>query len=163
MIIAVGNDGLFASFCRTAGHPEWARDARFLTNPLRVKNRNQLMVLIGSVTETRSTGEWIAAMESAGVPCGPINNLDKGFSDSPVPARGMRIEMPLPSGGTVPQVAKPIRMLASPVQYRNAPPMLGEHTEQVLIDWLAMSLTEIRELQRKRLIFGCGSGSNHPN
>jgi crotonobetainyl-CoA:carnitine CoA-transferase CaiB-like acyl-CoA transferase len=136
MIIAVGNDGQFARFCAAAGHPEWARDERFATNPQRVLHREALIRLIRGVTTGRDTADWIAAMEAAGVPCGPINTLDKVFDDPQVRARGLRIEMPHPLAGTVSLVANPIRMSASPVRYRRAPPALGEHTGEVLDEWL---------------------------
>jgi crotonobetainyl-CoA:carnitine CoA-transferase CaiB-like acyl-CoA transferase len=136
MIIAVGNDGQFARFCAAAGHPEWARDERFATNPQRVLHREALIRLIRGVTTGRDTAGWIAAMEAAGVPCGPINTLDKVFDDPQVRARGLRIELPHPVAGTVPLVANPIRMSASPVSYRRAPPGLGEHTGEVLAEWL---------------------------
>ncbi|HEX7985877.1 MAG TPA: CaiB/BaiF CoA-transferase family protein [Duganella sp.] len=136
MIIAVGNDGQFARFCDAAGHPEWARDERFATNPRRVLHRAELVGLIRGVTVGRATADWIAAMEAAGVPCGPINTLDKVFDDPQVRARGLRVELPHPVAGTVPLVANPIRMSASPVAYRRAPPTLGEHTAEVLDEWL---------------------------
>ena len=136
MIIAVGNDGQFARFCAAAGHPEWAHDERFASNPQRVLHREALIRLIRGVTTGRDTADWIAAMEAAGVPCGPINMLDNVFDDPQVRARGLRIEMPHPLAGTVPLVANPIRMSASPVRYRRAPPALGEHTGEVLDEWL---------------------------
>ena len=136
MIIAVGNDGQFSRFCAAAGHPEWARDERFATNPQRVLHRAALIRLIRGVTTGRDTADWIVAMETAGVPCGPINTLDKVFDDPQVRARGLRIELPHPMAGTVPLVANPIRMSASPVSYRRAPPGLGEHTDEVLDEWL---------------------------
>jgi len=152
MIIAIGNDSQFASFCRTAGHPEWATDARFVTNPQRVKHREELIALIREVTLSRSTGEWVAAMDRAGVPCGPINSLDKVFADPQVLARGMRIEMSHPLAETVPLVANPIRMSASPVQYRTPPPTLGEHTEQVLKSWLSLGPAEVADLRQKNIL-----------
>ncbi len=152
MIIAIGNDGQFANFCRTVGRPEWAADERFATNPQRVKHRDELIALIRGVTVTRATSEWVAAMEAAGVPCGPINSLDKVFADPQVQARGMRIEMPHPLADKVPLVANPIRMSESPVQYRNPPPTLGEHTDEVLDSWLAMSQSDMADLRLKKIV-----------
>ncbi len=143
MIIAVGNDGQFARFCAAAGHPEWARDERFATNPQRVLHREALVGLIRGATTGRDTADWIAAMEAAGVPCGPINTLDKVFDDPQVRARGMRIELPHPVAGAVPLVANPIRMSASPVSYRHAPPALGEHTGEVLDEWLGEGCVQV--------------------
>lgn len=129
MIIAVGNDNQFKSLCGTLDKPEWSRDERFATNPRRVKHRNELTALIHGVTVRRTTDEWVAAMETAGVLCGPINTLDCVFADPHVQSRGTRVDMPHPLVTRVPLVANPIRMSESPVQYRRAPPTLGQHTE----------------------------------
>jgi crotonobetainyl-CoA:carnitine CoA-transferase CaiB-like acyl-CoA transferase len=152
MIIAVGNDGQFARLCKSLGRPEWAEDERFATNPQRVKHRDTLIALIHRVTVGRTTDEWISVMEAAGVPCGPINGLDKVFADPHVQAREMRIEMPHALAEQVPLVANPIRMSESPVQYRRAPPTLGEHTEEVLSDWLDMTPADIADLHLKKIV-----------
>lgn len=136
MILAVGNDAQFARFCEVAGHTEWAHDERFSSNPQRVANRSTLVPMILEATLRRPTREWIDALEAAGVPCGPINRIDQIFEDPQVRARGLRIEMPHPAAGVVPLVANPIRFSETPVEYRRAPPMLGEHSQEVLRDWL---------------------------
>jgi crotonobetainyl-CoA:carnitine CoA-transferase CaiB-like acyl-CoA transferase len=136
MIVAVGNDGQFARLCEAVGRAEWAADPRFATNPQRVANRRELITLLRQATVMRTTREWIALLEQAGVPCGPINRIDQVFDDAQVQARGMRIEMPHPLAEKVALVANPIRFGASPVTYRNAPPTLGQHTDEVLRDWL---------------------------
>ncbi|HUG22359.1 CaiB/BaiF CoA transferase family protein [Piscinibacter sp.] len=136
MILAVGNDTQFAKLCAVAGYAKWAADARFATNAARVANRGVLVPLLRQATVMRTTREWVEALEAAGVPCGPINRLDEVFSDPQVLARGMRIEMPHPQAGRVPLVANPIRFSASPVTYRHAPPSLGQHTDEVLTQWL---------------------------
>ncbi|KAA0997869.1 CoA transferase [Paraburkholderia panacisoli] len=146
MIIAVGNDRQFASFCNALGHSEWAGDQRFATNPARVKNRTRLVAWINRVTVERPTSEWVSLMEIAGVPCGPINTLDRVFDDPQVKARAMRIEMAHSVAGTVPLVANPIRMSETPVSYRRAPPTLGEHTSEVLQSWLGMGEDEVQAL-----------------
>ncbi|SOE48160.1 Crotonobetainyl-CoA:carnitine CoA-transferase CaiB [Burkholderia sp. OK233] len=146
MIIAVGNDRQFASFCNVLGHSEWAGDQRFATNPARVKNRTRLVAWINRVTVERPTAEWVSLMEIAGVPCGPINTLDRVFDDPQVKARGMRMEMAHSVAGTVPLVANPIRMSETPVSYRRPPPTLGEHTSEVLQSWLSMGEDEIQAL-----------------
>ncbi|OLL31031.1 CoA transferase [Burkholderia sp. SRS-W-2-2016] len=152
MIIAVGNDSQFASLCRTLGQPEWSVDERFATNPQRVKHRTELIASIHRITVGRTTDEWIAAMEAAGVPCGPINTLDRVFADPQVQSRNTRIELPHPLAKQVPLVANPIRMSESPVQYRQAPPTLGQHTEEVLSDWLATTPAEIDALRQRNAI-----------
>ncbi|VUZ23846.1 Acetyl-CoA:oxalate CoA-transferase [uncultured Comamonas sp.] len=135
MILAVGNDGQFARFCAVAGHPEWAQDERFATNPQRVRHRAVLIPLLRQTTVMRTTAEWVGALEQADVPCGPVNRLDQVFADPQVQARGIRVDLPHPLG-TVATVASPVRLSATPVQYRMAPPLLGQHTEEVLRDWL---------------------------
>ena len=139
MIIAVGNDSQFGSLCKTLGHAEWAGDERFIANPRRVAHRADLVELIQAATMTRTTAEWVSVMEAAGVPCGPINSIDKVFADAQVQARGMRIDMEHPAAGQVPLVANPIRMSESPVEYRLAPPLLGADSEAVLSDWLGQA------------------------
>jgi crotonobetainyl-CoA:carnitine CoA-transferase CaiB-like acyl-CoA transferase len=152
MIIAVGNDGQFAKLCATLGHAEWARDERFASNPQRVKHRAELIDLLREVTLTRNTADWVAAMEDAGVPCGPINTLDRVFEDPQVQARGLRIEMPHPLAGTVPLVANPIRLSGTPVEYRRAPPTLGQHTDEVLAQWLQLDATAVAALKHDQIV-----------
>jgi crotonobetainyl-CoA:carnitine CoA-transferase CaiB-like acyl-CoA transferase len=152
VILAVGNDGQFARLCEAMGHAEWATDARFATNPQRVANRRELIALLRQATVMRTTRDWIALLETAGVPCGPINRIDEVFGDAQVQARGMRLEMPHPSAGKVALVANPIRFGASPVTYRSAPPTLGQHTGEVLRDWLGMADGEVRALGEAKAI-----------
>ena len=136
VILAIGNDGQFARFCEVAGRTEWASDPRFATNAARVAHRATLIPLLRQTTVLRTTREWVAALESRAVPCGPINRLDEVFADPQVVARGLRVELPHPLAGTVPGVANPVRLSATPVVYRAAPPVLGQHTDEVLADWL---------------------------
>ena len=136
MILAIGNDGQFARFCDVAGHAEWATDTRFATNAARVANRAELIPLMRQATAMRTTRDWIAALESKAVPCGPINRLDEVFADPQVLARGLRVDLPHPVAGSVPGVANPIRLSATPPVYRSAPPVLGQDGAAVLADWL---------------------------
>ena len=106
-----------------------------------------MIPLIRQATVFKTTAEWIDALERAGVPCGPINDLAQVFADPQVQARGLRFELPHALAGSVPQVASPIRLSATPIQHRNAPPLLGEHTEQVLQQWLGMSAEQIAGLR----------------
>ncbi|MNN51826.1 Succinyl-CoA:(R)-benzylsuccinate CoA-transferase subunit BbsF [compost metagenome] len=146
-ILTVGNDGQFRKFAEVAGQPQWADDPRFATNKQRVANRSELIPLIRQATVFKTTAEWVAQLETAGVPCGPINDLAQMFADPQVKARGLAIEIPHPLAGKVPQVASPIRLSETPVEYRNAPPLLGEHTEQVLSDVLGLAAAEIERLR----------------
>ena len=151
MILAIGNDGQFARFCEIAGHAEWIGDERFATNAARVAQRKALIPMLRQATVTRTTAEWIAALEAAAVPCGPINDLAGVFADPQTVARGVRVAMPHPLGGTVPQVGNPIRLSATPVDYRRAPPTLGQDTEAVLRE-LGRSDAEIAALYRKGVV-----------
>ncbi len=149
MILATGNDGQYARFCEAAGHPEWASDPRFVRNTGRLQHRDVLIPLLRSATVQRSTADWIALLEKAGVPCGPINTIADVFADPQVRARGLQMAMPHAAGADVALVANPIRMSDTPVQYREAPPQLGQHTRAVLHDVLHMSEKDIDELQRQ--------------
>jgi len=135
-ILTVGNDGQFRRFCEVAGHAEWADDARFANNAQRVAHRAELVPLIRQATVFRTTAEWIIALEQAGVPCGPINDLAQVFDDAQIKARGVQISLPHALSGEVKLVANPIRLSRTPVEYRSAPPLLGEHNAEVLGDWL---------------------------
>jgi crotonobetainyl-CoA:carnitine CoA-transferase CaiB-like acyl-CoA transferase len=152
LIVAVGNDSQFAKFCEVAGRPEWARDARYSTNAERVRNRAQLIPLISDVMRTRSQRAWLAALEPQGVPCGPINTLDQVFADPHVVARRMRFDLPHAVAGTVPQVATPIGYSATPLAYDRPPPLLGEHTAQVLRDRLGLDPTRLSALAARGVI-----------
>ena len=134
MILAIGNDGQFARFCEVAGRPELAADVRFTTNRARVENRAELIPLLNEITATRTTAEWIAQLEARAVPCGPINGLAEVFADPQVQARGLAVKMPHPEAGEVPLVASPIRLSKTPVEYRRVPPLVGEHTDEILAD-----------------------------
>jgi crotonobetainyl-CoA:carnitine CoA-transferase CaiB-like acyl-CoA transferase len=136
MILAIGNDGQFARFCAVAGHPEWSADPRFATNPQRVAHRAVLVPLLRQATVMRTTAQWVADLEREAVPCGPVNRLDEVFADPQVVARSLRIDLPHPDAGRVPGVASPVRLSASPVRYSRPPPRLGEHTAEVLAEWL---------------------------
>ena len=147
IILAVGNDSQFRKFCEVAGCTELADDPRFASNKARVANREMLVPMLRQTTVFKTTGEWISLLEQAGVPCGPINNLAQVFEDAQVKARGLRLDLPHALGCLAPQVASPIRLSQTPVEYRHAPPLLGQHTEQVLQSLLGMSLERIGELR----------------
>ncbi|MBD8188342.1 CoA transferase [Pseudomonas viridiflava] len=146
-ILTVGNDSQFRKFAEVAGQSQWATDPRFLTNKLRVANRSELIPLIRQATVFKTTAQWVDELEAAGVPCGPVNDLSQVFDDPQVLARGLAIELPHVLGGRVAQVASPIRLSETPVEYRRAPPLLGEHTSQVLQELLGMSGDEVVALR----------------
>ena len=131
-ILTVGNDNQFRKFAEVAGRPEWGDDPRFVSNKQRVANRAVLVPLIRQATVFKTTAEWVSQLEAVGVPCGPINDLAQVFADPQVQARGLAMQLPHALAGLVPQVASPIRLSGTPVEYRNAPPLLGEHTQEIL-------------------------------
>ena len=150
MLLAIGNNGQFARFCEAAGQPEWAADARFATNTLRVQHREVLIPAMQEVTRTRSTADWIALLEDKAVPCGPINNIAQAFDDEQVKARGLAVSMPRDAGDGIDRivgVASPLRLSATPPVLRHAPPALGQHTDEVLAEWGvdAQQITALRE------------------
>jgi crotonobetainyl-CoA:carnitine CoA-transferase CaiB-like acyl-CoA transferase len=147
LIIAVGNDGQFRNLCAVCGHAEWAGNEKYATNAARVAHREELIALLRQETMRQTTAEWIALLEAANVPCGPINNLREVFNDPQVKARQLLLELPHPTAGTAPGVANPLRLSASPVEYRSAPPLLGQHTDEILQKYTgadAQSLTALR-------------------
>ena len=146
-ILTVGNDSQFRKFAEVAGRSEWVDDPRFATNKLRVANRGVLVPLIRQATVFKTTAEWVAQLEAVGVPCGPINDLAQVFADPQVQARGLAMQLPHALAGLVPQVASPIRLSETPVEYRNAPPLLGEHTQQVLERVLGMQAGAVQALR----------------
>lgn len=151
-ILTVGNDGQFRKFAQVAGYAEWADDPRFATNAARVANRLVLVPLIRQATVFRTTAQWVSELEAVGVPCGPINDLAQVFEDPQVQARHLAIELPHVLSGLVPQVASPIRLSATPVEYRNAPPLLGEHTQEVLQRVLGMTSGVLEGLRKSGVV-----------
>jgi crotonobetainyl-CoA:carnitine CoA-transferase CaiB-like acyl-CoA transferase len=150
LIVAVGNDSQFRNYCGVIGLPELSADPRFATNPQRVKNRAELVPLLAERMATGARDHWLAALEGAGVPAGPINTLDQVYEDPQVLARGMKRELPHPTAGKVPMASSPLKFSDSPVEYRRPPPLLGEHTEQVLSEKLGLSAEEILALAQSR-------------
>lgn len=147
MIVAVGNDSQFRSYCTAIGHSELALDPRFRTNPQRVRNREPLIALLSEIMQSKPVAYWLSLFESVNVPTGPINNLEQVYQNPQVQARKMKISLPHPTAGQATLVASPLRLSDSPVQYHSAPPLLGEHTEQVLTDILGLSPEQIKDLQ----------------
>ncbi|WP_271410020.1 CaiB/BaiF CoA transferase family protein [Pseudomonas sp. Q1-7] len=151
-ILTVGNDSQFRKFCEVAGHREWADDPRFSTNKARVAHRAELIPMIRQATVFKTTAEWVSALEQVGVPCGPINDLAAVFADPQVQARGLRVELEHPLAGLVPQVASPLRLSETPVEYRMPPPLLGEHTQEVLQRVLGLAEEQVDALRKAEVI-----------
>jgi crotonobetainyl-CoA:carnitine CoA-transferase CaiB-like acyl-CoA transferase len=152
IIVACGNDNLFRKFCEAAGKPELASDPRFATNGKRVENRNELTTLIQSFFVERRTADWLPLLEAAGVPNGPINDIAQVFEEPQVKARGVKIELEHATAGKIPLVASPMRFSGTPLEYKAAPPVLGEHTEEVLKGLLGLQAEEISRLKSEGVI-----------
>ncbi|HEY5291965.1 MAG TPA: CaiB/BaiF CoA-transferase family protein [Burkholderiales bacterium] len=147
VILACGNDNLFRKFCEAAGCAELAGDPRFTGNGKRVENRAELTRLLQQVFSRRSTREWVELLEAAGVPNGPINDVAQVFEEPQVKARGIKVELDHPVAGKLPTVASPMRFSATPVEYKLAPPVLGQHTEEILRGLLMKTDAEIAKLK----------------
>ena len=148
IILAVGNDGQFAKFCAVAGQAELATDPRFAQNQNRVRHRDVLVPLLETILKSRGKAEWLAALEAARVPCGPINNLAEVFADQHVQSREMVHTWSHPLADSVDLVASPLKLGVTPVRNDLPPPLLGQHTAEVLKDWLACSPERLAELRR---------------
>jgi crotonobetainyl-CoA:carnitine CoA-transferase CaiB-like acyl-CoA transferase len=147
IIVATGNDSQYQKFVETGGRAELGADPRFATNPLRVQNRDLLVPLLAEMVKTRTRDEWIAQLEAVGVPCGPINDIGEVFDNPQVKARGVAYEMDHPTAGKVTLVRSPMRMSATPALAERAPPMLGQHTDEVLRDVLGRTEDQIAQLR----------------
>ncbi len=152
VILAVGNDSQFASFCKVAGRPELAADPRYATMPGRITNRATLIPLLREILRERPSAWWLAELEAGNVPCGPINNYKEVFEDPQVRHRGLKIEIPHSAGVPSPAVASPMRFSETPVEYTVPPPLLGEHTREVLSSLLGLGDGELDRLAAQKII-----------
>ncbi|MFN6253279.1 MAG: CaiB/BaiF CoA transferase family protein [Acetobacteraceae bacterium] len=152
IILAVGNDPTFERFCKAFGQEALLADPRFATNPIRVQNRQLVTDTLTPVMKSKTTAEWIDALEALKIGCGPINTLEQVFADPHVQAREMVVEMAHGSGETVKVIANPVKLSATPPSYRSAPPVLGEHTQDVLTAVLKMSASDIAALKEKGIV-----------
>ena len=152
LILAVGNDGQFAKFCAVAGHPEWAQNPRYAQNADRVRHRAELVPLLEAVMKTRNKATWLAALEAAKVPCGAINTLGEVFADPQIQERGMVTTWEHPIQPGLKLVSSPIKMSQTPVRQDLPPPLLGQHTEEVLSEVLGWSPAQQASLRSKGVI-----------
>jgi crotonobetainyl-CoA:carnitine CoA-transferase CaiB-like acyl-CoA transferase len=152
LILAVGNDGQYAKFCDVAGHSELAKDARFVKNTDRVKNRSVLVPLLEKIMLTRTKADWLSALEAAKVPCGAINNLSEVFADPQVAARHMVTTWQHAHQKELKLVASPLKLSVTPVRNDHVPPQLGQHTSELLQEVLGYDLEKIERLKDKDVI-----------
>jgi crotonobetainyl-CoA:carnitine CoA-transferase CaiB-like acyl-CoA transferase len=152
VILACGNDNLYRKFCEVAGCAELADDPRFASNGKRVENRAELTRLLEAIFAEKTTHEWVELLEAAGVANGPINDVAQVFEEPQVKARGVKIELDHPVAGKLPLVASPMRFSATPLEHKLAPPVLGQHTEEVLRDMLRLDEGAIAKLRAEGVI-----------
>jgi crotonobetainyl-CoA:carnitine CoA-transferase CaiB-like acyl-CoA transferase len=152
VILACGNDNLYRKFCEAAGCPELAADSRFATNGKRVENRDELKRLLDAIFARRTRKEWGELLDAAGVPNGPINDIAQVFAEPQVQARGVRIEAEHPVAGKLPMVASPMRFSGTPLEHETPPPLLGQHTEEILAKVLGRSAADIARLRESGAI-----------
>ncbi len=143
LIVATGNESQYRAYCRAIGAPELGDDPRFATNRMRLANRDLLVGLLTEIMRQGKRDDWIAKLEAVGVPCGPINDIAQALAHPQAQARQLRRDLPHPAGGIAAVTASPLRLSDSPVTYRRAPPLLGEHTEEVLREVLGKTPREI--------------------
>jgi len=152
LMLAVGNDRQFADFCQVAGRAGLAKDDRFATNAARVQHRETLIPQIDRLCRQKTTAAWLKALAGAGVPCGPINDLAQVFAEPQVQHRKLRFDLPHPAGGQVPQVRNPVLFSRTVLKYRDPPPLLGQHTDEVLASELGVTADELRRLRTDGVI-----------
>jgi len=152
LMLAIGNDRQFAAFASLAGRPQLATDTRYATNAARVAHRAELVPLVAELIAARTTGEWIAQLAPAAVPCGPINDLAAVFAEPQIRHRQMRIDLAHPLAGSVPQVRNPIRYSRTALDYQLPPPLLGEHTTAILAGELGLDQVQLADLRAQGVI-----------
>lgn len=152
LILAIGNDGQWERFCAAAGVGAWAADERFATNPQRVAHRSVLIPMLEGLFRQKPVAEWLKRCVDADVPAGPVNALDKVFADPQTLARGMRVEMPHPTAETVQLAGTPLNLSRTPTQMRMPPPLLGEHTDEILTNLLGLNDEVIADLRENGVI-----------
>lgn len=152
IIVAVGNDQLWVRLCNILGRPELAEDPRFKTNPLRVKNRKECVAILADILKTRPRDEWLQLLNNNSIPCAPINSMDEVFKDPQVLHRNMLVEVAHPKAGKIKMVGMPVKYSKADVGVRMPPPVLGEHTHEILSEVLGYDHKRIEELKSEGVI-----------
>jgi crotonobetainyl-CoA:carnitine CoA-transferase CaiB-like acyl-CoA transferase len=151
-VLSIGNDPTFKRFCETFAIAHLLDDPRFATNAARVENRRFVTDTLTPVLRAHTTSWWVEHLESAKIGCGPINTLEQVFADPQVAARENLIEMRHASGVDMKLIANPVRLSETPADYRLAPPVLGQHTDEVLADWLSLDAAALDDLRANNII-----------
>jgi CoA:oxalate CoA-transferase len=151
-VLAIGNDNLWAKFCAEVGCPQLIHDERFKTNALRTEYYDELRPILENIMKTRTTDQWVEEMEKAGIPCGPINTIDKVVQQPQIQAREMIVEVEHKSAGKVKMAGVPIKLSDTPGKVESPAPDLGEHTSEVLSELLGLSDEEITKLRKDDVI-----------
>ncbi len=154
VIVGCGSDRQFRAFLTVAGREEVADDPRFVDNAARLANVEDLRRVLGEIVATRATDDWVSALEAVKVPCGPVNTIDRVFADPQVQARGMAIGIPghALTPDAVPAIAYPLKLSETPATYRRPPPILGQHTEQVLTEDIGLDAAAVAKLRQEKVI-----------
>ncbi len=152
LVVAVGNDVQWQRYCEAIGRPDLAASQRWRRVSQRIVGRDELVPDLCNTMATRTTQEWIGRLEAADVPCGPINNYAQVFADPQVMHRGLKVDVPRAAGGMVSTIASPLRLSATPVSYDKAPPLLGEHTDEVLAQVLGRDAAQIAALRADGIV-----------
>jgi crotonobetainyl-CoA:carnitine CoA-transferase CaiB-like acyl-CoA transferase len=152
IVLSVGNDPTFERFCKAFGQEALLGDERFATNAARVANRQLVTDTLTPLMRSKATAEWVEALETLKIGCGPINKLSEVFEDPHVQARGVVVDLNHASGETVKVIANPVRLSGTPADYRIPPPLLGEHAEEVLSGLLGMTAAEVAALKERGVI-----------
>ena len=148
LVLGVGNDRQFRAFCRVAGRDDLLSDERFCRSEDRVRHREVLVTELGRTMRERSREAWLTACEDVGVPCGPVRRMDEVFREPQLVHREALVEQAHASGGTVRTLANPVKFSASPVRYERPPPMLGQHTDEILTSVLGLNSGDVDVLWR---------------
>ena len=150
--VGVGNDGQWQRFCRAVGRPDLAADPRYATSPLRLEHRETLVAALAATFATKTVDDWVGTIEAAGVPVGPINTVDRVFETPGLLSPTMLATLPHPTAGSVRVVGTPIALSQTPAAPRSAPPTLGQHSDEVLRDWLGLDAAEIALLHESGVV-----------
>jgi crotonobetainyl-CoA:carnitine CoA-transferase CaiB-like acyl-CoA transferase len=152
LIVAVANDSQYRKLCGAIGRPDLCESDQFDSASKRLQNKEKLIPILAEILSKKTAGEWTALFQDSGVPCGPINTIPDVFEDQHVRYRGLKVEIPHPTGQAVPSLKSPFRMSASPVDYDMAPPMLGQHTDEVLAERCRYDAAQLGSLRAKGVI-----------